>query len=120
MTKGETWIHYYNLLSQQEAKIWKKPGEKIPTKSRDTRSAGKIIMTISSVIVKVFFSSIFCHVVLQSIVHMMHHSFIGYFLLFGRNVVRNSDMVCCFFTTTDLFTNLISHSLLFSTQASSN
>ena len=47
VTGNETWIHYYETLSQQEAKSWnKKPGEKIPIRTRVTRSTGKIIMTI--------------------------------------------------------------------------
>ena len=27
----ETWIYYYDSLSQQKAKVWKKPGEETPT-----------------------------------------------------------------------------------------
>ena len=46
VTEDETWIHEYDPLSQQEAKIWKKPGEKTPTQPRVTRSPNKIIMTI--------------------------------------------------------------------------
>ena len=46
VTGDETWIHYYDLLSQQEAKTWRKPGAKAPTRPRVTRSASKIIMTI--------------------------------------------------------------------------
>ena len=71
----------------------KNSGEKTPTRPLVTLSAGKIIMTISSVIVKVFFSSIFYHVVLQSMIHMTHHSFIGYVLLLGRNVA--GERTCC-------------------------
>ena len=37
-------------------------------------------------IMQVFFSSIFYHVVLQSMVYIGHHSFIGYLLPFGRYV----------------------------------
>ena len=44
--RGETWIHHYDPLSQQEAKIWMKPGEKTPTRPRVTLSAGEIIMNI--------------------------------------------------------------------------
>ena len=43
---------------------------------------------VTSGIVKMFFSSIFYHVVLQSIVHMEHGSFTGSVLLFGRSVAR--------------------------------
>ena len=74
----------------------------------------------SSRIVKVFFSSTFYHVVLQLIVHITHHSFTGYVLLFGRKVMRNLCVVCCFLTTTHLSTSPTSHRLLFSTQVSPN
>ena len=42
----EIWIHHYNPLNQQEAKILEKPDEKTPTPSRITQSAGEIIMII--------------------------------------------------------------------------
>ena len=71
-------------------------------------------------IVKVFFSSIFYRMVLQSMLHITHHSFIGYILLFWRNVAGNLGVVCCFFTSTHLFTSSISRRLIFSTQASPN
>ena len=32
--RDETWIQHYDPLSQQKAKIWKKPGEKTPTQPR--------------------------------------------------------------------------------------
>jgi predicted DNA-binding transcriptional regulator len=34
VTGDETWIHHYDPLSQLEAKVWKKPGEKTPTRPR--------------------------------------------------------------------------------------
>ena len=40
VTEDETWIHHYDLLSQQETKTWKKFGEKTPAGSRVTQSAG--------------------------------------------------------------------------------
>ena len=43
----------------------------------------------SSDIVKVFFSSVFYHVVLPPTAHTTHHSFINYVLLFRRNVAEN-------------------------------
>ena len=46
VTGDETWIHHYDPLSQLEAKVWKKPGEKTPTRPRIQRSTGKIMMTI--------------------------------------------------------------------------
>ena len=46
MTEDETWIHNYDLLNQQEAKTWKKPGAKTPTGQRVTQSDIKLIMTI--------------------------------------------------------------------------
>ena len=36
MTKDETWIHHYDPLNQQEAKTWKKSGEKTPDRQRVT------------------------------------------------------------------------------------
>ena len=42
----ETWLYYYDLLSQQEVKIWKKAGEETATRLRRTRPAEKIIMVI--------------------------------------------------------------------------
>ena len=33
VTKDETRTHHYDLLSQKEAKTWKKPGEKTPIRS---------------------------------------------------------------------------------------
>ena len=57
-----------------------------------------------------FFSSIFYHVVLQSMVHLTHYSFIGCVLLFERNVARNLSVMCCF-TTIHLFTSPTSHRL---------
>ena len=46
VTGDETWIHHYDPLSQLEAKVWKKPGEKTPSRPRIQRSTGKIMMTI--------------------------------------------------------------------------
>ena len=36
VTEDETWAHHYDLLSQKEAKTWKKPGEKTPTQPQVT------------------------------------------------------------------------------------
>ena len=65
----------------------------------------------SSEIVKVFFSSIFYHMVLHSMVYNTHLRFADYVLLFGRNVARNLGVVCCFFATTYLFTSSTSYKL---------
>lgn len=46
VTGDETWIYYYDPLSQREAKVWKKPNEETPTQLRRTRSAGKIMMIV--------------------------------------------------------------------------
>ena len=46
VTGDETWVYYYDLFSQQEAKIWKKPGEETPIRLRRARPAEKIIMVI--------------------------------------------------------------------------
>ena len=46
VTGDESWIHHYDPLSQLEAKIWKRLGEQTPTRLRQERSAGKIMMII--------------------------------------------------------------------------
>ena len=46
VTGDESWIHHYDPLSQLEAKIWKRSGEQTPTRLRQERSAGKIMMII--------------------------------------------------------------------------
>ena len=46
MTGDEIWVYYYDPLSQQEIKIWKKPGEETPTRLRRTGPAEKIMMII--------------------------------------------------------------------------
>ena len=46
VTDDESWIHHYDPLSQLEAKIWKRLGEQTPTRLRQERSAGKIMMII--------------------------------------------------------------------------
>ena len=46
ITGDESWIYHYDPLTQQEAKVWKKPGEETPTRPRKQRSAGKVMMTI--------------------------------------------------------------------------
>ena len=113
VTGSETRIHHYDSLSQQEAKSWKKPGEKTSTQPRQvTRSTAKIIITIFSDFGKVLFLSIFYHVLLQSMVHIKHHSCTGCVLLFERNLV----VMSCFFTTRYLFTSPTLLRLLFSTQ----
>ena len=37
VTGDETWMHHYDAPGQKQAKTWKKPGEKTPTRSRTTR-----------------------------------------------------------------------------------
>ena len=107
-TEVETLICYYHSLNQYEAKTWKKSGEKTPTRLHESHDP---LTRSSSEIVKVFFSSVFSHIGLQSIVHITHHSFTGYVFLFGTNVAGNLGVVCCFFTTTHLFISSISHGL---------
>jgi histone-lysine N-methyltransferase SETMAR len=46
VTGDESWIHHYDPLCQFEAKVWKKPGEQTPTRPRQERSAGKIMMIV--------------------------------------------------------------------------
>ena len=46
VTGDEFWIHHYDPLSQLEAKVWKRLSEQTPTRRRQERSAGKIMMII--------------------------------------------------------------------------
>ena len=46
VTGDESWIHYYDPLSQLEAKIWKRSDEQTSTPLHQERSAGKIMMII--------------------------------------------------------------------------
>jgi [histone H3]-lysine36 N-dimethyltransferase SETMAR len=46
VTGDESWIYHYDPLTQQEAKVLKKPGEQTPTRPRQQRSVGKVMMTI--------------------------------------------------------------------------
>ena len=46
VTGDEFWIHHCDPLSQLEAEVWKRLGEQTPTRLRQERSAGKIMMMI--------------------------------------------------------------------------
>ena len=46
VTGDEVCLYYYDPFSQQEAKVWKKPGEEKPTRPRRTRSPEKILMIL--------------------------------------------------------------------------
>ena len=46
VTGDESWTHHYDPLSQLEAMVWKRLGEQTPTRLRQERSAGKIMMII--------------------------------------------------------------------------
>jgi hypothetical protein len=46
VTGDETWVHHYYLLSNQEAKVWKKSGEEIPTQSDRKQSPSKVMLAI--------------------------------------------------------------------------
>ena len=46
VTSDESWIHHCDFLRQLEAKFWKRLGEQTPTRLRQERSAGKIMMII--------------------------------------------------------------------------
>ena len=46
VTRDEFWIHHCDPLSQLEAKVWKKLNQQTPTRLRQERSAGKIMMII--------------------------------------------------------------------------
>ena len=46
VTGDEFWIHHYDLLSQLEAKVWKRLGEQTPIRLHQERSAGRTMMMI--------------------------------------------------------------------------
>ena len=46
VTGNESSIHHYDSLSQLEAKVWKRLSEQTPTRRRQERSAGKMMMII--------------------------------------------------------------------------
>ena len=46
VTSDESWIYHYDPLSQSEAKVWKKPEERTPTRPRQQRSTEKVMMTV--------------------------------------------------------------------------
>ena len=46
ITGDESSMHHYDLLSQLEAKVWKRLGEQTPTQLRQERLAGKIMMIV--------------------------------------------------------------------------
>jgi histone-lysine N-methyltransferase SETMAR len=46
VTGDESWIHHHDPLSKAESKEWRKPGEKPPTRPREQRSAGKILLSL--------------------------------------------------------------------------
>jgi histone-lysine N-methyltransferase SETMAR len=46
VTGDETWIHYYDPETQAEAKEWKRSSSPTPTRSRATRSVGKVMASV--------------------------------------------------------------------------
>ena len=46
VTGDESWVYHYDPLNQLEAKAWKKPEERTPTRPRRQRSTRKVMMTI--------------------------------------------------------------------------
>ena len=46
VTGDKSWIRHYDPLNHLEAKVWKRLGEQTPTRLRQERSAGKIMMII--------------------------------------------------------------------------
>jgi len=46
VTGDETWVYYYDPLSQYETKMRKRSSEETPTRLRQARSAGKIMMVV--------------------------------------------------------------------------
>ena len=46
VTDDESWTHHYDSLSQLEAKVWKRLDEQTPTRLRQERPAGNVMMII--------------------------------------------------------------------------
>ena len=46
VTGDESWIHHYDPLSQLEAKVWKELHEQTPTRLRQERSTGKMMVIV--------------------------------------------------------------------------
>ena len=46
VTGDESWTHHYDPLSQLESKVWKRLDEQTPTRLRQERSTGKVMMII--------------------------------------------------------------------------
>jgi histone-lysine N-methyltransferase SETMAR len=46
VTGDESWVHHYDPLSQQEAKVWTKKGETPSARPRQQRSAGKVLLSV--------------------------------------------------------------------------
>lgn len=45
VTTDETWVHFFNPESQQQAKEWRHPSSPRPKRTRQLRSAGKVMAT---------------------------------------------------------------------------
>ena len=46
VTGDETWVYHYDPLSQLEAKVWKRRDEQTPTRVRQEKSIGKVMMIV--------------------------------------------------------------------------
>jgi histone-lysine N-methyltransferase SETMAR len=46
VTGDESWVHYYDPLSKQESKVWKRPEEQRPSQPRRHQSASKIMLVM--------------------------------------------------------------------------
>ena len=98
VTRDESWIHYYDPLRQFEAKIWKRLREQSPTRLRQERSSGKMMMT--------FYSPNICNVEPRLMVLLMHQSLNGCVLSLWRNGAEKLSVEWCFFMTTLPFTHV--------------
>ena len=95
VTGNETWIHHHNPLSQQEAKTWKKPGEKTPTRPRVTQSPSQDHHDHLLGLWRCSSQSIFYHMWYYnqwSILRITPSP--AYVLLFERNVTGNLGVWC--------------------------
>ena len=84
-----------------------RPGRNQAKRHQSDHESHNWLVRSSSEIVKVFFLSIFYHVVLQSMVHITHTPSPVTFFYSGETSSGNLNVVYDFFTTTHLFTSSI-------------
>ena len=119
VTGDESWIHHYDPLSQLEAKVWKRLGEQTPTRLRQERSAGKIMMIIfwdkDGVLLTEYLPR-------GTTINgpVMHQSLNDCVLSLWRKGAAKLAMECCFFMTMPPLTSARLFRLLFDRLASLN